>query len=405
MTLFSALRIRAFALLWMGQTVSRLGDGLFTVALSWWVLEQTGSAAAMGLVQIFRILPNLIFLLMGGVLADRLPRLRLMVASDGLRALLLVVVTILTAAHALQIWHIYIAALIFGFVDAFFMPAYSAVIPDIVPEAVRPSANSLTALSGQLSIVLGTSLGGVIVAIGGSGLAFGLDGLSFFISAACLLPILGRVVLPARSADALTPNAIRELREGLHTVLHTPWLGITIGLAAIANMFVGSVFGVATPFLVKDTLHADASAYGLILAMFSIGAIIGAVGLGSMGTLKHRGLLTYGFWIVASLVLALTGLASTVALVCMLTLLLGVLLSGGQLLWTNIMQALVPAQLLGRVSSVDQFGSTVLMPLGFGVAGWATGAVGAVPIFIVSGLASAGVMALGLLSRSVREVQ
>jgi DHA3 family tetracycline resistance protein-like MFS transporter len=402
MNLFRALRIRPFALLWSGQTVSRLGDGLFTVALSWWVLEQTGSAVAMGLVQIFRVVPNLIFLLIGGVLADRLPRLRVMLASDGLRGLLLLVVTVLTAVHALQVWHIYIASLIFGFVDAFFQPAYTAVVPDVVPVDALPSANSLTALSGQFAGIFGTAVGGVIVAIGGSSAAFGLDGLSFFVSAACILPILGSVVLHPKKTDAPTPNAFRELREGLTTVFGTPWLWITILLSAFSNMFVSSAFSIATPFLVKDNLHADSAMFGLILALFSFGSIIGAVGMGSVHKLKHRGLLTYMAWILAPLLIIPVGLTQNVVLVCVMTVFIGIGFASGQLIWTNVLQELVPANLLGRVSSVDQFGSFVLIPFGLGFVGWATGQFGAPLIFSVGGLLAAGVMSLGLLSKAVR---
>jgi hypothetical protein len=147
---FRALRLRSFALLWSGQTISRLGDRFYQVALVWWVLEKTGSAVVMGTVLIFFEVPMLIFVLLGGALVDRWPRLPVMMLSDLLRGLAVGVMAALAYANLLQVWHIYIISLIFGIVDAFFQPAYHASVPEIVPLEHLPSANSLTSLSGEI---------------------------------------------------------------------------------------------------------------------------------------------------------------------------------------------------------------------------------------------------------------
>src|SRR5437763_4098374 len=119
MALFASLKHRPFALLWSGQTISRLGDSLYRIALAWWVLQKTGSAVAMGTVLICAFTPMLLFLLLGGVAVDRLPRLRLMLASDLLRGGIVAAVALLAFADRLELWHIYLASLVFGFVDAF----------------------------------------------------------------------------------------------------------------------------------------------------------------------------------------------------------------------------------------------------------------------------------------------
>src|SRR5829696_9717381 len=124
MSLFLALKHRSFALLWTGQTISRLGDSLYRIALSWWVLEKTGSAVTMGTVLIFSQIPLLLFLLIGGVVVDRLPRIRIMFVSDVLCGLVVTFVAFFSWLELLEIWHIYIASILFGFVEAFFFPAY-----------------------------------------------------------------------------------------------------------------------------------------------------------------------------------------------------------------------------------------------------------------------------------------
>lgn len=407
MALFNSLRCRPFAWLWGGQTISRLGDGLFTLALSWWVLEKTGSPAAMGLVQVFTILPKLVFLLIGGVIADRLPRLRVMLASDGSRGMLLAVVVVLVATQRLEVWMVYVAGLVFGFVDAFFQPAYTAVMPDVVPQELLPSANSLTALSGQFAGIFGPALGGLIVAAGGANgtaLAFGLDGLSFFAAAVLVLPFMGQIIGPKPKTDAPPPNAVRELREGFAAIFSSAWLWLTIVLAAFANMFISGPISVSLPFLVKDTLHAGASALGVIFSVFSIGAIVGAVFIGRARKLHRRGLVTYVSFISAGLLIALVGLVPSVAGVALVGGITGMCLAIGQLIWTNVLQELVPGELLGRVSSVDQFGSFVLLPISYGLVGWLTQQFGAPLMFVLGGVVTSGIMALGLLHPAVRHL-
>src|SRR5919201_1459275 len=142
MNLFRSLRHRPFALLWSGQVISRVGDYLYQIALAWWVLEKTGSAAAMSAVFIFAFAPMLLFLLIGGVTVDRFPRVQVMYLSDLARGFIVCLVALLAWTQQLEIGHVYHASLVLGFVDAFFQPAYTAAVPELIPEADLPSANS-----------------------------------------------------------------------------------------------------------------------------------------------------------------------------------------------------------------------------------------------------------------------
>src|SRR5215469_15719810 len=181
--LFRALAHRPFSLLWTGQTVSGVGDSVYQVALVWWVLVHTGSALAMGTVLICERVPALVLLLLGGVIVDRVPRVQLMLLSDALRGLLVGVVALLALTHTLAVWHVYVVSVVFGVVGAFFYPAYRAVVPELASSDLLPSANSLTSLSREATGILGPSLGAIMVAAGGSSIAFALDAASFFLSA------------------------------------------------------------------------------------------------------------------------------------------------------------------------------------------------------------------------------
>jgi MFS family permease len=151
MTIFRAFSHRSFALLWSGQIISRLGDSLFTIALAWWVLQKTGSAAVMGIVLICSTLPMLLLLLFGGVAVDRFPRVRLMLASDLLCGGVVALFAYLSFQQRLELWHIFVMSALFGVVAAFFSPAYTALVPDLVPTDFLPSANSLRSISLQVA--------------------------------------------------------------------------------------------------------------------------------------------------------------------------------------------------------------------------------------------------------------
>src|ERR1700730_16988753 len=132
MTVFRAFSNRSFTLLWSGQTISSLGDSLYTIALAWWVLQKTGSATAMGIVLICSEIPMILFLLLGGVAVDRLPRVHLMLSSDLLRGAVVGLIAFLALQQRLELWQIFVLSAIFGVVRAFFYPAYTALMPDLV---------------------------------------------------------------------------------------------------------------------------------------------------------------------------------------------------------------------------------------------------------------------------------
>ncbi len=307
---FRALRQRPFALLWSGQTISRLGDRFYQVALAWWVLEKTGSAVVMGTVLICSTVPMLVFLLLGGALVDRWPRLPVMMLSDLVRGLAVGLMAALAFVNLLQVWHIYIISLIFGLVDAFFQPAYSASVPETVPVDHLPSANSLTSLSREISGIIGPAMGAGMIALGGTPSAFALDALSFFISVACLLPILRLSGSPREEEPA--GSILRDVRAGLGTVFGTPWLWITIAVAGISNVTYAGPMDVALPFLIKDHLHAQVGVLGLFYTSMSLGAVLTAFWLGRYTHIRKRGLKLYGVWMLIGIMVVLIGLPITI---------------------------------------------------------------------------------------------
>ncbi len=416
MTLFKSLTHRPFALLWSGQTASRLGDSLYRIAMAWWVLQKTGSATAMGTVLVFSSVPMLIFLLIGGVVTDRFPRLRVMLISDLLSGAVMTTIALLAFTGWLEVWHIYIASVLFGLVSAFFHPAYTATVPEITPKEMLPSANSLTSLSQRGASIIGPAIAASIVALGGTPMAFGLDALSFFVSAACILPIfwsnpaLDLAPLAPVTEPGATPvpvhqglrSVFADIREGYLTVVASPWLWITIAIFGVVNATSSAPMSVSLPFLVKVNLHAEVGTLGLFTSMSSAGFVVGALWLGRFTKIRHRGPLAYIATLLTGAGVAIFGLTNFVPILAIAAFMGGVFISLFSLIWTNSLQELVPRQLLGRVSSIDALGSFVLLPIGFAIAGWATDLIGAPLVFGIGGTTTIVLALLGLSHPAIR---
>lgn len=415
MNILRSLKHRPFALLWTGQTTSRLGDSLYRIALSWWVLEKTGSAIAMGTVLVFSQVPMLIFLLVGGVVVDRLPRIRIMFISDILSGLVITFVAVFSWLDLLQIWHIYVASMIFGFVEAFFFPAYQAVIPQITPSDLLTSANSLNGLSQRVTGIIGPTLGAALVAVGGTSLTFGLDALSFFISALCVSPLLrSQLDTPPkqkessetdsgqRSAKEALKQGFRDLAAGFRTVMTIPWIWITILLFGFINVMEAGPRAVALPFLIRNDLGADVKLLGMLGSAASLGFVTGMIWLGQYVRLHRRGLIGYLSVVVSGASLLPFAFKLPIPFLLASMFMSGISMSVFALVWTNTLQQMVPGDMLGRVYSIDALGSFVLLPIGFSLSGWATDIFGAPTVFLIGGLATISLALLGLLHPAIR---
>lgn len=402
MTVFRSLKQRTFLTLWIGQTLSRVGDYVYEIALAWWVLQKTGSAQIMSLVLIFALTPSILFALLGGVAVDRFSRPRLMLTSDVLRGLVALVVALLAWANILEVWHVYLASLLFGFLDAFFQPAYAALVPQLVPEPDLTSANSLTSLSLNLGRVIGPSLGALIFTWLGPYWAFGLNSATFFVSSAFLVPLLFAAI-PTPSHSEKT-HLWQDLRLGLAAVTSRSWLWITILIVALTNITLAGPYSIAMPFLVSDFMKANVSTLGLIYAIFPLGYVVGSLWLGRYQRIRRRGLVSFLGMALAALMLALFGLHLPLWSLLLAAMVNGIALQADQQAWTSLLQEKIPNEELGRVFSIDSLGSFALLPVGLALAGWATQTFGPSPVFLVGGVLTALIALLALLLPAIRQL-
>ena len=393
--LLRPLRFRDFRLLWTGMTLSLFGDGVLLVALAWQAYELSNSPAAMSFVGVALTVPQIVLVLFGGVVSDRFDRRALMLAADAARGACLAVLAWLSLSGTLALWHLVAFAAVYGAASAFFMPAFDALVPQLVPEERLTEANALDQFVRPAMLWLtGPAAGGVLIGTAGVGWAFALDAATFAVSAVCLLR-MGRV--PREESEPLSVRAaVTELREGFTFVRRQPWLWATFVAATFTYLLFLGPTEVLLPYLVKNELGGDARDLGLILAAGGVAALVAALVIGQTGLPRRTMTFTYLAWALATFAVAGYGLAHTRWQAMGAAALIAGFEALGAVAWTTTKQRLVPAELLGRVSSFDWFISIALVPVSYAVTAPVAAVFGARETLVGAGVLGA-VVTLGFL--------
>jgi Transmembrane secretion effector len=392
---------RDFRLLWAGQAVSLLGDGVLTVALAWQTLQLSPSPTALALVMFARATPRILLMLLGGVISDRLPRRLVMLAADLVQALAVGVLALLAAGGQLRLWHLVALAAVASAASAFFLPASTALLPELLATDLLLPANALSTSSRVLAAQFaGPALGGLLVAAAGTAAAFAVDAASFLVSVATLAMLRTRP--EPRPASERTTSMPQEVGEGLAYARGQPWIWVTLVVAAVGNFLVTGPLPVLLPVLVRR-LGAGAGSLGLVYAAFGVGGGLAVLLAGQLGLPRQRVTAMYAVWIPSGLVVAGIGVARELLVLAVLYGLAGLLLELGNLIWTTLVQERVPARVLGRVSSLDWLISVGSQPLAIAATGPLAAAVGATAVLVAGGLASVPASVAGLLWPGVRD--
>jgi predicted MFS family arabinose efflux permease len=366
----SALASRPFALLFAGQAISAVGNRVVPVALAFAVLDLTGSVSDLGIVLAAQTVPLIVFVLLGGVWADRLVRQRVMLASDGVRAVTQGASAALLLTGTAQLWELAALQAAYGAAVAFFAPASTALVPQTVePDQLQP-ANALLGLTNNVASVLGPAIAGVIVATLGPDWGLAIDATTFVASAAFLSRL--RVGSPVATARVGT---LAELRAGWRAFRSREWLWITVVYFTVYIGFVYSPFQVLGPQIARTSL-GGAGAWAAISVALGVGAVVAGV-LGLRWRPRYPLRVAFlAFLIGGPALFALIAAHAPLWLI-----IVAAALDGGSgtlfnVLWFTALQSDVPASELSRVSSWDYLGSVALLPLGQGLAGPVAGAIG-----------------------------
>jgi hypothetical protein len=381
--ILAPLRHRDFRLLFIGQAVSVVGNQVYAVALPFQILALGGSPLQLGVGFTLFAAAQLVTILFGGALVDRFPRRRVILTMDFLSAVVVGIVAALGLTHRLEIPQLYVLSAFFGATFSFYTPALSAIMPELIPVEALVPGNALRGLSTQSARVIGPLLGGLIVTALGAPTAFAVDAATFAFSFGVFWFSRG-----LQRAPAPRKSLLQEIRDGVDYTFSVTWIWISIVGFAATNGFFFAGFTVAMPILVFRVLRGTALVYGLINAVAAVGEV--SAGL-IVGNFHFRRLLvgTYLFSALLGVAFAIIGLAPLLAVVLVGGFSFNFCLVLANTHWDSALQRYVPAALLGRVTSIDYFGSYLVGPIAPIVAGAVLLRLGPGPIFVIGGLVAA----------------
>ena len=348
----------AYRRYWAGMLVSNIGSWLQLVAQGWLILALTGSPADLGLYGLLRSIPTLTITLVGGAVADRVDRRRILLVTQSLAALLALLLGILDLTGTIRPWHILAIAFATATVMAFDNPARQAIVPGLVGNDRVASAVGLNSAGWNAAAVIGPSLAGLLVAAAGTGWAFVLNGVSY-------LPVLWAIwtIAPAPPERTSTTSLVVHVRVGLRAVRHDRRLLGLLTLLAVPT-FLGRPYLQLMPVFARDILHTSAAGYGALMGINGVGALSGALLVGRLGARQDRGRILFLVNLVFAGILVGFALSRWLELSAILLFLIGASQTLLMALTNTLIQLIVPDEFRGRVMALYTLIPMGLMPLG-----------------------------------------
>jgi MFS family permease len=393
------LRESNFRYYFLSRLVDRAGSTMAGIALAFAVLEVSDSATALGTVLAAYSIPMVIFLLAGGVLADRFGRTLVMQSTNVASAASQLAMAALVITDTAQLWHMVILAAINGTASAAGMPAMAGILPQLVPRGQLKEANLLLAVPENALMVLGPAISGVLVVTIGPGWALAVDGFTYL--AATLL--LTRVKIPPPLPRDEKPGALADLREGWTYLTSTTWLWVVVASFAVLNAITAGAFNTLGPVLAIQSDIGEGG-WGLIRSAQAVGFLVCSLMLIRMHLPRPLlwGMLAVSLEGVPMIVLGVEPVL-VAAVVAAFVAGFGMQVFG--LGWDLAMQEQVPDEMLSRAYSYDMLGSFVAIPVGQLAFGPLAILFGVQPVLLVAGIVYVALALLTLLSRQVRDLQ
>ncbi|GAA3537809.1 MFS transporter [Nonomuraea rosea] len=388
-------RIPPLGLLITGQGLSSLGDQFFVIALPVIVLPRQGTGALALILTVYGV-SRLAGLLLGGPLADRFAPRQIMLVADVVRAATVGVLCLLIWTAQAGIWELCAGSVVLGLAGGAFLPANFSIIPAIVDEPRIQRATGLNYAVTQAVTLGGPVLAGIVVTQLGAGPALGVDVLSYGVSVATLW-LIGRGQRYVPAAAPATGGA------GLRTVMREfPLLKVIMVLAAIGNIGFAGVLEVGLPVLLQQSVPAFATAYGIVLGAFGLGALLGSLAASALPAPRHPVRVAVALLLPQAVLLGGAGLVQPGVLSALLFLGVGVANAASNVMMMTLIQTTVPAEVRGRVSGALLVASVGFFPIGALLAGVLAGAAGPRAVFFVAAALVGATSVAGLLSRPVR---
>ena len=377
--MFSALRYSNFRWFWLNGATQAMGQGMQFLTIGILVLDSTDSSYQLGLVIFAYGVPNLAFSLVGGIIADRTDRLRLLVSTRVVESGLLLALAILKLSGVMELWHVFAVSALLGTVQAINGPTRMALVADLVDRKDLMNAVALHTMVNQSGQIIGPALAGGVIEIAGVGNALVANAAMYLFGIAFLVLIKGLVAMPEAPKKAV----IRELREGLQCVRSTPVLYTVIGLA-LAFTFFGMSYRQVLPAFTKEVLDVGAGGTGLLWLGAGLGSLLGSFLLASLGDFKRKSWLLLASLLLLCVFLIAFAWSPWYWISWILFFFVGTMSTG--LFWplaNTLVQLNVPSELRGRVLSILQiapaihFLSALPLAVAGGLVSWSIAVTGA----------------------------
>lgn len=390
---------RNFIYLFIGAMFSGPGYYIYLIGAEWLMLHITEQRFYLGMLFMAAAIPRLVFMLYGGVIADRVNKRTILFFSDLSRALLVFTVLILVVTDAVQVWHLIVISIFFGISDAFSHPALNSLIVDILPKDLLQRGNGILQMSNQISPILGPAAGGTLI------VTLGFKGI--FLTATLLLLVAAwtvyQIKLEKQEKEAEVKPIWNELKEGFAYVKTNRLLLSVMGLAFFLNFFINGPLAMGIPILVKDVLKENALGLTVLEVSIGIGALVGAGLMTLFKKLKRPGLVVLVSLLIQTISFALLGLIESLYVGAVLLFITGMLIQVVNIPIFTAIQAKTDPAMLGRVLSMLMTTATGLVPISFLVTSLLVGAgIPISTIIVVSGLAVFIVSVLGFGLRELR---
>ena len=400
--MLAPFRFREYRLLIAAVSLSIFAEGMWAVVMALQVIELDNDPASLSLVATCLGAGLVAFLLVGGIAADRLNQRSIIIVVEAVNLVAVSVIAVLGSLGALRVWHMAVAAATLGIAAAFFFPAYSAILPRILPAEQLLAANGVEGVVRPVfQRAVGPAIAGVLVGATMPSVGAIVVAALFAIGLALLVGTRPEARASAPEVGE-RPHALRDLREGCAFVVRTPWLLWTL---LFASMFVLVVLGpieVLLPFVVQDRFADGARTYGFLLAFFGIGGAIGALAVSSTRLPRRYLTVMMTMWGLGSLPLVVVGATSSFGWMALATFIVGVTDGAGMVIWGTLLQRRVPTAMLGRVSSLDFFVSLAFMPVSFAIVGPLSKVVSMEAIFTAAGVVPVALAAIAVTAGRMR---
>jgi predicted MFS family arabinose efflux permease len=383
---FKAFQYRDFRLMWFGACTSSIGTWMQIVAQGWLIYRLSHSARLLALDQFLGGIPIFLLSLVGGVIADRVERRRILLGSQYIQLASAATLTVLVATGVVHVWHILSLSLVSGFAQAFGGPAYSALIPTLVDREDMPNAIALNSIQFNLAVTVGPALGGVTLARLGEKWCFGLNALSF-VAPIITLSLITTRFLPQKTSDSM----LSSLKQGIQFVRKQGSMEALI-LLAFCMTALSMPLRTYFPVFVKDIFRRGPETYGQLMSMMGIGSICGSLAIASMGNFRHKGRIALAMLICLGAGISVFALSKSLALSYVVVVLVGFAMMTVFATVTSLVQLITTEEMRGRVMSVYNCAFRGGMPMGNLVSGWL------VPIYSAPVVLSVNGVVLMLLS-------